>query len=105
MVGSNLLLHGLDEELRDLGRSKLVPCQGSFGSREDDQSNRMCEVVHGKGICPLLAEFVGRMGGYTKMGCREDRQQRRIFISILLFNHFLVVVLFLLLLIVFVLGV
>jgi hypothetical protein len=62
MRGSDLLLHGLDKELRDLGRSKLIPCQGGFGSREDNESNRVCEVVYRKGICPTLASLRCRMG-------------------------------------------
>jgi hypothetical protein len=49
--------------------------------------------------------FNAGLGGYTQMGCREDRQQRRIFISIFLLDRLFVVVSFFLLLIVFVLGV
>ena len=47
---SNLLLHRFDEELGNLRGSELVPGEGGFCSREDDQSNSMRQIVNRQGI-------------------------------------------------------
>jgi hypothetical protein len=62
MGGSDLLLHGLDKELGDLGGSQLVPCQGRLGSWEDDESDRVREVVDRKGVYSMLAGARCRIG-------------------------------------------
>lgn len=51
VVGEDALLDGLDQKLRDLRGSQLVPGEGGLALLEDDDADGMGRVVDGETVC------------------------------------------------------
>lgn len=76
VLGADLLLHRLDEELRDLRRAQLLPSQGRFGSRRHYNSNSVGYVIDREGICDSSRLLVGNVW-YTKSQALHTKMTRR----------------------------
>lgn len=50
MLRSDLLLYGLDQELRNLGRAKLFPREGRLGARAYDDAYGVGNIVDGQRV-------------------------------------------------------
>ena len=50
MLCANLLLYGLDEELRNLRRAQLVPAKGCLAALDDECAYGVRVVVYGDAV-------------------------------------------------------